>query len=562
MYIKNYSFIKSVFYLNDKYNLNLFNNNLLIYKNYKNYCIEYNKFNILKNKIENINFILNCFFNFNLNKKYKKYLIKVRKIPEKLISKFEIGYCDNDNKKIFNYFNIYNINKKNIINNNILFNNKNKLINLFNNSYTFPIHGKKGIILGFGARKLSGNIKYLNSYENIIFKKKNILYGLFFTHKYIEKYNYCFLTEGYIDLISLYKINIKNVVSTLGINISQEQINILKKITKNIIILYDGDNAGILATKNIINILFKNNFNVKIILLKKNYDIDDYIIKKQKQKYKDKDIKKKILKKCINIFEFYSKIYNYKKNNIYNKYIIMKILYCINNINNYILKYLYIKKMAKFFKFNKNILLIQLFYLNKKKYFKKKNFNIIYNNIYIDFINYKYNFIKKFYKIKLLNNNKIKINNTFFLKKKNYNLEKNIIIFILKYNILNFIYKKKQKSFKYIKKFFSTKKILFFNKKFKKIYNNIILKNKKYIINDKKLYKFILKYINFNKFSKYKNIKNICYIMYYKYKIFINKLKLKKIKTYNKKKIKKIINIIKKNNIYKNKINLFYTLCK
>ncbi|XBT18459.1 MAG: toprim domain-containing protein [Candidatus Shikimatogenerans sp. Tder] len=411
MYIKNYSFTKAIYYLDNKYHLNLFKDKYKFYNNYKKYYNLNNKIKKNKKKLKNLNFISNYYFNNNLNNNKIKlnYLIKIRKIPIKLIKKFELGYCDY-NDKLFNFFKKKKYKNKLLLNNGFFIKKEKKIINILNNSITFPIHDIYGSILGFGARKFSGKIKYINSYNNYNFKKSNILYGIFYTYKYIKKHNYCFLTEGYIDLISLYKINIKNVISTLGTNLSQNQVNILKKITKNIIILYDGDKAGILAIKNIIKILLKNSFNIKIFLLKNNYDIDDYIINKHKNNYTNKLIKKKILKNCINILIFFKKIYKYNKiKNINLKLlIIIKIIKYINLINNYLLKYLYIKKTSILFNININILMLQLISLNKNVFFEKKSLSYK-NNIYIDIINYKYNYIKNFYKKNIL-----------YIKKKKY----------------------------------------------------------------------------------------------------------------------------------------------
>ncbi|XBT18759.1 MAG: CHC2 zinc finger domain-containing protein [Candidatus Shikimatogenerans sp. Tcar] len=559
MYMRNYNFLKSVYYLNDKYHLNLFNNKNHYYNNYKKYCFFFKKKKCIIKKLRDINFISNYYLIKNLNKNKIKlnYLINIRKIPIKLIKKFKIGYCD-DNINLFNILN-NTYKKKLLLINGFFIKKKKKIINILNNSITFPIHNIKGYILGYGAKKSFGKIKYLNSYTNYNFKKNNILYGLYFSNKYIIKYNYCILTEGYIDLLSLYKINIKNVVSTLGTNLSQNQINILKKITKNIIIIYDGDKAGILATKKIIKILLKNSFNIRIFLLKKKYDIDNYILNKNKNNYKNKFIKKKILKNCVNILSFFKKIYNYNKikNKRKKSLIIIKILKYINIMDNYIYKYLYLKKMSKIFNINRNILILQFISLNKNNFLNKSL--DIKNNIYIDIINYKYNYIKNFYK----NNNNIKKK---IIKKKNKNyiykkfyIEKYIINILIIYNIQYYIFNRYKKIYYYIISFLKKKKITFLNKKYSYIYKNIITNNNISFLKKKIIDLYIKKYSNYKAIKK-KNIKIFCNIIYLKYKIFKINLKIKKIIILNNNSIKKIILLIKKKIKYKNKINFFYNL--
>ncbi|WXB47323.1 MAG: CHC2 zinc finger domain-containing protein [Candidatus Shikimatogenerans sp. Tmey] len=100
MYIKKYNFIKTIYYLNDKYHLNLFKKQYKYYNNYKKYYQILNKIKIIKEKINNINFILNYHFIKKLNKNKSKlnYLIKTRKIPINLVKKFNLGYCDYNDK--------------------------------------------------------------------------------------------------------------------------------------------------------------------------------------------------------------------------------------------------------------------------------------------------------------------------------------------------------------------------------------------------------------------------------------------------------------------------------
>ncbi|XCC45363.1 MAG: toprim domain-containing protein [Candidatus Shikimatogenerans sp. Ttur] len=513
MEYKKITFIETINFLIQKYNLNINNNNF-------NY--HYN----LDEKILNLNTLCNYFFIKNLknNKKKIKYLIKKRKINKKLIIKFQLGSFDYNTNKLLLFL------KKNNINNNLLFNSgflikkKNKIFNIFQNSIIFPIYNKLGYILGFGAKKFNNKIRYINCYENKIFKKKKILYGIYYSQKYIIQYNYCIITEGYIDFISLYRINIKNVIATLGVNITNYQINQIKNLTKNIYIIYDNDYAGINGTKKIIKLLLKNNFNIKIFLLKKNYDIDKYIIKNKK-----KNIKKNIKKKSVCFMLYLLKIYKYNiiKNIQIKYFIIKKIIKYINIIDSYICKYFYIKKLSKILKINKFILLKELLKIDKKNkiIFYKQNFS-----------NYKKK--KK--------------------KKKNF-LEKYIIKYIIIYSIQYFIFKKNKKEYKYILLFFKNKNIKFFNKKYKYIYKKIINKNKIYnIIYKKKILNFFIKkYFIKNKINKIfiLNIKKILNIIYNKYKIFILNKKIKKIyNIYNKKNIKKIYILIKKKILLQKKI--------
>ncbi|WXB47322.1 MAG: hypothetical protein V9V01_00770 [Candidatus Shikimatogenerans sp. Tmey] len=229
-------------------------------------------------------------------------------------------------------------------------------------------------------------------------------------------------------------------------------------------------------------------------------------------------------------------------------------------MKNYIQKYLYIKKVSILFNINKNILILQLISLNKNIFFEKKSLSYE-NNIYIDIINYKYNFIKNFYKKYIPNlnfkkkviiykkyNKCIKYNNKIFY------IEKYIINILIIYYIQYIIFNKYKKTFFYIKNYFKKKKIIFLNKNYSLIYKNIIYNNKNFL--KKKIIDFYIK--KYFIYKKKKNIKKICNIIYYKYKIFRINFNIKKYTIYNNKSIKKIICLIKKKNKYKKKINFFY----
>ncbi|XBT18832.1 MAG: DNA primase [Candidatus Shikimatogenerans sp. AspAUS03] len=514
MEYKRISFIETIKYLIFKYNINITNNNYNYnYFNTKNYKIN--------NELLNINNISNIYFKNNLKKNKKKYnyLINKRKINKKIIYKFELGSFNYNTIKLIKFLekNINPNNKNLLFNNGFLLKKNNTILNLFINSIIFPIHNKLGYIIGFGAKKFNSNIKYINSYKNPLFEKNKILYGLYFSYKYIIKTKYCILTEGYMDLLSLYKKNIKNVVATLGINLSKYQLKQIKNLTKKIIIIYDGDKAGILGTKNIIKILLKNNFIIKVFLLKNNNDIDQYILLN-----KNKNIKKEIKTKSINFLYFLLKIYHYKKKKIYNKYyIIKKIIIFINYCKSYINKYLYLQKISKILNINIYILYKELINLNYKN------------------------------KILLYNNTTYLKNNISDLNKNNFFLEKFILKFLLIYSIRYYIFNKNKKQYNYMKYFFLKQKLIFLNKKYNNIYKYIFNKKKcLYIIYNLKLIKHFIKNNFLYEYKIYykKKFNSQIFNIYKKYKIHIINQKIKKIKSqkYNNNLTNKILKLIKK----------------
>lgn len=144
----------------------------------------------------------------------------------------------------------------------------------------FPIHNQSGRIIGFGARLLKSNDKapkYINTPENEIYSKSKTLYGLYFAKNAISKLDECLLVEGYTDVISLHQSGIENVVASSGTSLTEDQLRLIKRLTPNIIILYDGDSAGIKAALRGLDMALTEGMNVQLVLLPDNHDPDSFI---------------------------------------------------------------------------------------------------------------------------------------------------------------------------------------------------------------------------------------------------------------------------------------------
>ena len=155
----------------------------------------------------------------------------------------------------------------------------NNYFDFFRGRVMFPIHSVTGRVLGFGGRTLFTDkkiAKYFNSPESVIYNKSEILYGLHYSKGDIIKYDNCYLCEGYTDVISMYQAGIQNVVSSSGTSLTKEQIRLVKRYTKNITILYDGDNAGIKASFRGIDLILQEGMNVKVVLFPDGEDPDSY----------------------------------------------------------------------------------------------------------------------------------------------------------------------------------------------------------------------------------------------------------------------------------------------
>ena len=156
-------------------------------------------------------------------------------------------------------------------------------IDRFRGRIIFPIRSMSGRVLGFGGRILgaSKNIaKYINSPESLIYQKSKVLYGIFESKQSIVKEDNCYLVEGYTDVIKMYQCGITNVVASSGTALTESQIRLINRLTKNITVVFDGDEAGSRATLRGIDLILEQGMNVKICNLPKNEDPDSFVTEK------------------------------------------------------------------------------------------------------------------------------------------------------------------------------------------------------------------------------------------------------------------------------------------
>ncbi len=150
----------------------------------------------------------------------------------------------------------------------------------FRNRLIFPFHNTSGRIIGFGGRRLDENDqpKYLNSPESIIYKKGELLYGLYQASKSIREKNSVIIVEGYFDLLRLADSGITNVVASSGTAITSSQGKLIKRYTNNVIIAYDSDDAGIKAAVRNSQVLEALDLNVSLISIPSPHDPDTFIL--------------------------------------------------------------------------------------------------------------------------------------------------------------------------------------------------------------------------------------------------------------------------------------------
>ncbi|MBP3228927.1 MAG: DNA primase [Bacteroidaceae bacterium] len=155
-----------------------------------------------------------------------------------------------------------------------------RLVDRYHGRVIFPVHTVSGRVVAFGGRILGEKTKnvgkYVNSPDSEIYNKSRELYGLFLAKQAIARHDRCFLVEGYTDVMQMHQSGIENVVASSGTSLTEGQIRLLGRFTKNITILYDGDAAGIKASLRGIDMLLAGGMNIKVLLLPDGEDPDSF----------------------------------------------------------------------------------------------------------------------------------------------------------------------------------------------------------------------------------------------------------------------------------------------
>lgn len=281
-FVANYekvSFVSAVKKVAQKVGINL---NINVKDDYKPKDTKYDKYYKMFD-------ITNKYYQNNIKSVYGKKAIEYlhnRKIDDDVINEFEIGLSMNDNNvsKLLEKKG-YDVNE--LIDIGLCGKKDNFVYDIFRNRIMFPLYNLDGKPVGFSGRIYNDeeDSKYVNSKESIIFKKGNLLYNYHRALSHAREKHQIIVVEGFMDVIRLYTIGIKNVVATMGTAITKEHANLLMKLSKNIVLCFDGDKAGEKATISALDALEKIGITPKIIRLEDDLDPDDYIIKKGSDAY-------------------------------------------------------------------------------------------------------------------------------------------------------------------------------------------------------------------------------------------------------------------------------------
>jgi DNA primase len=208
--------------------------------------------------------------------------LKERGFHEDTIRKFGLGYAPDQKEALAKKAIANQYNKELLQKAGLVVNRNDQLVDNYRDRIIFPVHNNSGKPIGFGARLIRSNDKapkYINTPENELYIKSKILYGTYFARHAIDKQDECLLVEGYTDVISLHQAGIENVVASGGTSLTQDQLRLIKKYTKNLTIIYDGDAAGIKAALRGLDMALEESLNVKLVLIPDKEDPDSYVRK-------------------------------------------------------------------------------------------------------------------------------------------------------------------------------------------------------------------------------------------------------------------------------------------
>ena len=221
---------------------------------------------------------------YSKNDRIKKYLID-RGLSESTIQNFSLGYSNDSQNEFYKSASNKGYSDNFLEETGLVLSNADKKIDRFRGRIIFPIKSIAGRIVGFGGRIVDSTkkiAKYINSPESKIYNKSKTLYGIYESKQFIVRDDVCLLVEGYMDVIQLHEHGIKNVLASSGTSLTKDQIILIKRLTSNIIILFDGDQAGLSASLRSIDMILEEGLNVKICSFPDGEDPDSFVKKNKK----------------------------------------------------------------------------------------------------------------------------------------------------------------------------------------------------------------------------------------------------------------------------------------
>ncbi len=216
---------------------------------------------------------------------------KERGFTDETINKFLLGYAPNKRRELTHNAQRKGYKKDHLVEVGLTIERENgELLDRFYERVMFPIRSISGKVIAFGGRKLRGDkeiAKYINSPESEVYVKNKVLYGIYEAKQAIAREQKCYLVEGYTDVISFHQAGVENVVASSGTSLTTGQIQLIKRFTNNVTVLYDGDWAGIKASLRGIDMLLEEGLEIKVALFPDGEDPDSFARKHTKEELKE-----------------------------------------------------------------------------------------------------------------------------------------------------------------------------------------------------------------------------------------------------------------------------------
>lgn len=288
----------------------------------------------------------------------KNYLLK-RGVQEESIKLFKLGLALDKWDSLINWTRAKNISMELLEKAGLILPKENSgYYDRFRNRVIFPVFDVKSRAIGFGARVLDNSLpKYVNSPETPIYIKGKNLYGLNFAKEAIRQNDFLIIVEGYLDFIMPFQEGVQNIAASSGTALTEEQVRLIKRHTNNIIMVYDGDSAGQMATMRALDIFIQESVNVKVVSMPAGFDPDSFVRKNGIGAFKEK------INSAENLFDYKIKVlkaqYNAKEIEGKSK-IAGEMLLTVNKLNNAVLRSEYIKKLAEELSIREEVLLQEL----------------------------------------------------------------------------------------------------------------------------------------------------------------------------------------------------------
>ena len=202
-----------------------------------------------------------------------------RGFTDEIIRLFGLGYAAQQRDRFYKKASKAGYAENYIVETGLIIKNERGAVDRFRGRVIFPIRSMAGRVQGFGGRILSATLKtakYINSPESQVYHKSKVLYGMFEAKKAIAKEDICYLVEGYTDVIQMFQLGIENIVSSSGTALTPEQIRLIRRLTSNIVVLFDGDQAGLRAAIRGIDLILEQGMNVRVCSFPEGEDPDSF----------------------------------------------------------------------------------------------------------------------------------------------------------------------------------------------------------------------------------------------------------------------------------------------